>query len=509
MKPNMKKVSQTLSKGLLCAVLTAASALSAEAHQSASKDVEMIRLRTGVFQWGVVEDHSTESLTFRRLDTGGLVTLPWSMVEDKQSLELRTLYGYVDITGDEILVPAEMLVLADGREVIGLVQGRTEDAILYQTQGGQLQIPKRLVRNHIVGLQVPALDIYSKEHLYTERERSSDLESAESQFEVARYCERILDFPHALEHYQAAAELDPNFKTKEIQAIVARVQQKVDSQEQVDFLANVDHLKRRKRFDEALNELAIFDATYEDSPLRSDRLRLEDKIIKSRADYMRTEVSRSWFSWMGRLAAAAGRELNFEEALSYVDETLSEEIVKNVTETMRKKWLDLEEDQVRQFFIERKALRWKPASYGHGTWLLGEEDALKGGVAEVLAEEPETARDKERAAQAEKINKWLRNQQMAKRSRKSEEDLDEIENAWSLMQSSARRNWIIAYYAENAGDLEVRSQPELQNCSECGGTGVREIIYTGDAREGSRSGRQNVHCPTCHGIGRVRRIRYR
>jgi hypothetical protein len=49
----------------------------------------------------------------------------------------------------------------------------------------------------------------------------------------------------------------------------------------------------------------------------------------------------------------------------------------------------------------------------------------------------------------------------------------------------------------------------LQNCSECGGTGVRDVIYTGSAREGATSGRTQVHCPTCHGIGRVRRIRFR
>lgn len=502
-----------MAASLLGVTALVSSAQASGAHAAASQDsggeVEMIRFRSGTFQWGMVEDHSPENVSFKRLDNGGLVTVPWSMIEEAQSLEMRTLFGYVDITGDEILVAAEMLVLADGREIIGLVQGRTDNAILYLTQGKQLQIPKSLVRNHLVGLQVPALDVYTKDHLYQEEERKSDLESAESQYELAEFCERILDYPRALEHYQAASELDATFKAKELPIIIERVQVKVDSQEQVDALSYIDHLKRRKRFDEAFTQLAAFDANFLESPLRGERLKMEDRVIKAREDYMRTEVSKAWFSWMSRLATKAAREMSFDSSLSYLEEGFGGDIARNVTETMRKQWLDLEEDQVRQFFIERKAGRWKPASYGLGTWLLGEEDALKGGPAAEAEQKPQSARDKERAAQAEKINRWLRNQEMAKRSRKSEDDLDEIEKAWSILSVPARRNWMIAYYAENSGELMVRPTPELRNCSECGGTGVREIILTGGAREGDKSGRQAVHCPTCHGIGRVRRIRFR
>lgn len=479
------------------------------ALQADTGEVEMIRLRTGAFQWGTIEDHSAEDVSFRRLDTGGLVTLPWSMVEDQQSLELRSQFGYVDLTGDEILVPAEMLVLADGREIIGLIQGRTDDAILYLTQGRQLEIPKILVRNHVVGLQVPALDVYTKESLYQDKALASDPESAASQYELAEYCERILDFPHALEHYTLAQELDPTFKVKELPIIIDRVQVKVDSQEQVDFLANIDHLKRRERFTEALLQLLEFDATFPESPLRADRLKLEERVLKARDEYMRYEVPKAWFSWMGRLTTKAAREMTFEGALAYLDDGLSEEIVRNVTETMRKKWPDIESDRVRQFFIERKLGRWKPSSYGLGTWLLGEDEALKGGVAEAENTKPMSPKDKERAAEADKINRWLRNQEMAKRARKSEDDQDEVQEAWMRLQSTARRNWMVAYYAENSGDLMVRPQPELRNCSECGGRGVREIIYTGGARKDATSGLQNVPCPTCHGIGRVRRIRYR
>jgi len=501
------KTSILLAGALLAPWLQTASAASLQGV--AAGEVQMIRLHTGAFLWATVEDHSAEALTFRRLDNGGLVHLPWSMLEETQSLDLRSHYGYVDLSSDEVLVTAEKLVLADGREVIGLVQGRTDDSILFQTQGRQLQIPKLQVRNHVVGLQVPALDVYTKEDLYLQRQLETDPEDPAAQVELAEYCERILDFVHALEHYQAAQALDPEYKAKELAVILERVQVKVDSLEQVEFLAEVDRLKRRKRFDDALDQLAVFDATYPESPLHTDRLKLEERILEARDDFMRVEVARTWFSWMGRLAAKAGREMTFEQTLTYLEEGFGQDIARGVTETMRKRWRGVEEDAVRQFFIERKLGRWKPASYGAATWLLGEEAALKGGVNESEEAKPMSARDKERAAQAEKINRWLRNQEMAKRARKSEEDQNEIEDFWATLQVTARRNWIIAFYAENAGELEVRPQPELRNCSECGGTGIREVIYTGSARSGDKGGRQQLPCGACHGIGRVRRIRYR
>ena len=476
---------------------------------AADGDVMMIKLRGGLFQWGTIEEHTEDTLTFRRIDTGGVVIVPWSLIEANQELDLRTQFGYVDISSDEIMITAEKLILSDGREVIGLLKERTDTSLLFLTEGRVLQIPKALVRDHIAGLQVPALDVMSKEKLYLDQELLADPTSAQSQFDLAKFCERILDFSHALEHCQAARELDPSFMTQELEVILARVEIKVANQEQVDFLANVDLLKRRDQFDRAFAQLVLFDTSYPDSPLMADRLRIEDRVERARDDYMREEVAGLWFSWMGRLAAQAARERTYEGALAYLEEGFSDEIAQNVTETLRKNWAELEEDQVRQFFVERKQGRWKPASYGLGTWLLGEEAALKGSKAEEAAPEKKSSRDQERQDQADKIQRWLRNQEMSKRSSKSEEDEAQVEVAWTGLQSNGRRNWIIAYYAENSGELAVRPKPELRNCTECGGTGVKYIIFSGGARKGEGASAGSVICATCHGIGRTRRIRYR
>ncbi len=480
-----------------------------EQAQAAPPEIMMFRLRDGSIQWGSITDHSAEVLVFTRLDTGGVVSLPWGFLDATQEYELRLGLGYIDLGGEEIMVPAEMLIMVDGQEIVGQILGRTDEFIKFKSNGRLLDVPKKRVRSHVAGLQVPALEIFTKDELYAKELLELDLEDPQSHVDLAEFCERILDFPRALAHYLMASELDPEFMPKELAVIIERVSIKVENEVQIDALAEIDHLNRRKKYEQALQALVLFDSNYPDSPLAVDRDKLEKRVLKARDQYLRKEVPKRWLAWMSKLAAKAAREMAFEQTLSYLEEGFSEEIVAHVTEEMRRVWPEIEEDHVRQIFEERKRGRWKPASYGLGTWLLGEDDALKGEQVQSAPKEPKSPRDQARQQYDEQIKKFLRNQSVSKQKRRSEDDEAEVEKEWKLLSSSARRNWIVAYYAENGGELDVRPKPELRNCSECGGTGAREVIFTGGAREGSNSGRTLVACPTCHGIGRVRRIRYR
>ena len=101
----------------------------------------------------------------------------------------------------------------------------------------------------------------------------------------------------------------------------------------------------------------------------------------------------------------------------------------------------------------------------------------------------------------------------------SGDEEEDVETFWKMLSSGARSSWIVAYYAENSGDMQVKSPPELRNCSTCGGRGIIEIIISdprgtsggsGNGQESKgRGGLAKLACHACKGIGRTRRIRYK
>ena len=96
------------------------------------------------------------------------------------------------------------------------------------------------------------------------------------------------------------------------------------------------------------------------------------------------------------------------------------------------------------------------------------------------------------------MNRFLKNQESQRRARKTADQEDDVEAYWAGLAHSARTNWLVAYYVENSGQFDLRPKPELHNCRECGGLGVREIIFTGGARSDSQGGgTQRQVCETC------------
>ena len=103
---------------------------------------------------------------------------------------------------------------------------------------------------------------------------------------------------------------------------------------------------------------------------------------------------------------------------------------------------------------------------------------------------------------------------MVAKSQSSSEQTEDREAFWREFSSTGRSQWIVAYYAEFGGDFEVSPKPLLDNCRECGGTGVRVVSLAGAnvaKTQGNKPNatEQKVNCEACHGLGRVRRISFR
>lgn len=472
----------------------------------------MLRMRNGSIQWGAILNHDPDGIQFVRIENAGQVRLPWSVLDPEQEQELRLKYGYVDLSTEEVMLPADRLVLVDGSEVIGLIIDRTADALIVKRAGTTALVPKNRISAASTTILVPALELYSKDELYNRELSNIAPDDAETNFKLGEYCERIFDFTHAAQHYQKAQELDPKFRPDDLKVALVRAVEKAKAQDQIDYLSQVELLLARKKYDEALARADAFRDKFPESLLIADAKRKHDRIIKARERDVSERVMNSWYAWAGRLARAASLKMSLEQALSYLDEGMKKDILDKVTKDAQRISKEVNPDTVRKTWMGRHKVRWLHASYGYGTYLLGKDAALKG----EQDEKPKVAvneKDKARADLEQKISRFLQNQEIARSAQSKDEQKDDRETTWKDIGAEGRTQWILAYYAENSGDMENSKKPLLDNCRECGGTGTREIIVTGgngaSAAKGKDTGAQTIECPACHGLGRIRRISYR
>jgi hypothetical protein len=488
------------------------------APAAASEPATMLRLYEGAILWGQIEQHDSEGLLFLRLDNGGRVRLPWTRLDPAQAEGLLETFGYIDHSEDELMIEADRLVLDDGTEWIGRITSRSDKEIYLKTASALVPIPKIRLRGAATVVQVPALDVYTGEQLYQQELARIAPADAAAHFELARFAERVLEYERAVEHYKAARELDPAYKSAELPNYLARATERAASKSQIDYLREIDNLRGRGRYDQALKMAAAFAEVFEGSSLIDDAMRRHVQVEKGREKALRARTQRAWFDWSGRLAAAKARDikLTLEGTLGWIEESMGEEVLAAVhKELMRTVSAEVTPEQVRRYWNERQGVRVHRASYGEGTWLLGKEGAERGLPAAPAEDESKLSEtDRARKQLEDRLKRFMENQAIAGRKAKAEGD-EESEQAkfWSEWSAAERAQWILASYVENAGDMQL-VRIEVRNCPECSGKGHREIVNVNAAparpdEAGKGSGQETVPCPLCHTVARVRRVVYK
>jgi hypothetical protein len=494
-----------------------APAARAQDAQAPAPETMMLRLRDGSIAWGSITAHDPDGFVFERLDNGGHARLTWSLLHPDEEQDLRRKWGYVDLSGEEVLVDADKIVTVDGQEVVGQIIGSTEDSILVKTASATIPILKNRIASAPQKVRVSAFDVFTRAELYSVRLGNTDPSSTDGEWQLAQYCESISDFAHAAEHYKKIKDLDATFRPEDIKAAIERALDKASHQDQLDYLTEIDVLVVRRKFDDAIVRAEAFATKFPDSALIPQAKRAKDRAIKARDRFLVERVATLW-EYRGRqLARTASTKMTFEQALAYLEGQMAKEVLDSVSKEMLKVTKEASPDTVRKMWNVRKKERWLSASYSEGTWLLGKEAALKGAEDEKDKDKQQTApvteKDKERAELEKKLKQFLANQEMARKSKTAGDKKEDREGAWKELPPGTRSNWIFAYYAENSGDFEVRPKPTMIGCRECGGKGTRIVALAGGNVSKSMIGKQSTdsvtECPTCHGLGVQRKIAYR
>lgn len=499
---------------MLHLALLLAAALSQD--DAAVAPATMLRLYEGAILWGRIDAHDAEGLAFVRLDNGGRVRLPWTRLDPAQAEELLESFGYIDHSQDELMMEADRLVLDDGSEIVGKVTNNAGDDLWVKTATRLVPVPKLRLRGARTVVQVRALDVYTGEELYTQELSRLAPETAQAHAELAQFAERVLEYDRAVEHYRAAMALDPTWRADELPNRLAAAELRAANKEQIDYLRQIDSLRGRGAFDQAIAMAKAFGDVFEESDLIEDAHRKELQVEKARVAALRERTQRAWFDWSARLALAKARENpGLEATLGWIEEAMSEEVLAAVhAELVRTISAEVTPEEVRRYWLERKGVRVHKASYGEGTWLLGREGADRDLAQEAEPEEQLSEVDRERKQLEDRMKRFMENRDMASRKAKQasgEPEEDERALFWAGTTAAERAQWILAHYAENGGDMLV-VRFEKRDCIECGGKGIRGVLNVNAAPprpEEGQDAEESIVCVLCRGVGRTRRVAYK
>jgi len=278
-------------------------------------------------------------------------------------------------------------------------------------------------------------------------------------------------------------------------------------------LAQIDLMRARGRYDKALELLQNFPELYPDTPLLEDWNKLSKRVAKYQERDLRAEIIRRVHYRSVRIARDAARQYpTFEEMMAYLDEQMSEDVLAAVKEDVQQIAPGIENDQVRRLWDDRAGGRFRQASYGVGTWLLGEDRALAQYEKEA---DPDAKKEPEVGSAAaarkkleERVQRYLKNQDLARRAGGGASDEEDPNELWNRWNHSGRYQWVLAYFAEFSGYFNLEAV-RFSFCRECGGSGTRTVLFTGSAIAGKSASETIIPCATCHTLGHVRRIRYR
>ncbi len=486
----------------------------------------LLQFPSGDVAVGYLLSHDATGLRFQVARHGGIVELPWESLHTPQSEALRRRFGYIAEESEELLIPVERLVLVNGQEVIGVILDRSGSQFVVKSEGNTQAVPKSRVVSVAAAGMAPALDVYQTEELYAQGLAKLQPEDALSHVQLAEYCERILDFPHAVQHYaQAIALVEGQQDTGVWQRAAERAGQKAKQADQLERLREVDRLRRRHLFTQAFEKIAAFRQAYPNTPFGEEVNKAKTLVEKTQKRVVGNAIVDRWYYRAKQLTRSMARsqEATFDGLVARLDGDFGELIAKAVAADVQKYAPGLTPEQVTEEFQNRKKGRWRVSTYGAGTWLLGSDRAQAGLKKEDRKDKQKQAEETAPETEFQKrVEAYLQNQRRraSQGMRGTQEQVQERNASWEDMSLDTRASWLLSYYAEFGGAFEA--QPGIAHlCRQCGGSGAVESLNaglsqsSGSGRGRGRSGVQGAggprieKCTRCHGEQIVRRVRFR
>lgn len=472
---------------------------------------QVLRLRTGKFLIGSVESATEDGVRFKRLDTGGVLDLDWKHINAGDAAMLRKRFHLVSAAEvADVLADAMKVVFQRGgtrREYLGELVSKDGANFVLRKRGVEVTVPVRDMRAPPEAVRVPILDILTPDEIYQRKLAETDPgEDADKHMTLGVYLIRVTDYDRAKQHLQKAQELGGGNQPKEVERQLARVDSLIKHKEEADLIAQINVLRNRQNFPKALELCELFQLKYPESKLKNEFERRKEAVLRDRETFLIHKVTADWHRVLRDEAGKIARkEQSFDAARSKAEEELPQTIRERIARQR-----NIAVDEVERFFklrLARRVGKIQASSYSTGSWILGEQEVVKNTAAEQAkgkkATSQKSRKDQLKAELEKRMREWIRKANKARaKGGGAEDELQTEDEWWKEAPSTTRQLWIMAYYAEKSGDMQVVSA-HVVKCPTCGAAGTLE-------RTGSVGGKViKVPCNTCHKTRWFRGVRFR
>ncbi len=493
----------------LLVLLAPLGALAALAPSPASADV--VRFKNGDILQGEVVESDQQWFKFRRYDTGGLVTISWDQLHPDDRAALRRSLRLEGTEEEEgIRVEGVRLHLTSGETVEGLLEKQTASGdFTLRTTAGLFNYGRKQIERHEKAL-LDALLVYTKAQAYDwelarRRKAGEPVTGAPGHFGLGEFCIKIRHYAKAKEHLSACAAADPAHEAEAVKNLLGRLEGLIRDAEAQDLYDAVEKLIANKKFVEANAAWkSLADKFPESEVVKQSAEGITGKIEAKRTEYLNAQVPLRWFGLLRKLLTDRSYQKQVENPENKVKEDFTLAHAKNFSRKAVGKEvgdgiagaLGIAADEVRTIFAGRKSFDYKRANYGSGTFIVEKSSlpiagASSGNVADQLGKLLGGGK-----ATAEDLKRFLpQGQQQGKG-----QQLETADQWWNRQQASDRFQWMMAFYAENSGEMVI-VRIESPACSgDCAGKGYYTYLTPGAEVGGTKY----AICPRCHGVGHDR-----
>jgi tetratricopeptide (TPR) repeat protein len=455
-----------------------------------------VELKNGKRIFGrVVESECTDDvLVIREIRSKVKRTVKWSEIKDKVAHKLRVDLGFeVEARESGLKIAGVEITNKAGSTFQGLlVNAKTaqkDGVYILKRADGERRIRATDVRDGPREIMMDALEVYTPLELYEQRIKEKPPETAEDHFQLGDFAAFVGALEQAKMHFEKVLEMgSTKFPESLVNRHLERVKARLANAEAENALKLIRQHTWRKRWKQASEGIAAFKENYKDDEgLIKDVERLDAALKEKRQDYFTGAIPRLLRDTVKKLIAKKVREpeLTLKMAQDYAggeagdEETATAEALAAVGEK-----LGITPEEVVEFWKLRRKRTVYKAFYRDGTFIVIDnlEDAL------AKAPKPPSGKNTPKPPKPSPI---------------------QTPDGWwdgkiKARKYSEARDWLYAWWAENAGMVELMD-PKKENCQTCAGKGWTQAMI--QTSQGSIPFFNR--CQNCHMAKHFRVVRFK